>query len=253
MITAYNEPLVQASPDLDPLDMKILLVEDEFDVGSAIQRTLKQEKFIVDWMQNGDEAWYCLKQPQSQYTLAILDWMLPGLTGLELCRRLRTQQNAVPILMLTARDRWEDKVLGLDAGADDYLIKPFRMEELLARLRALQRRAPQFQAQQLQVGYLTLGYGDRTLTCQLPDEPPRRTRLSKKEFQLLEYFMKHPRQAMNRDQILNYLYELDAERISNVVAAQVRLLRRRLAEVDCADLIETIPGGSYRLNPRYAE
>lgn len=251
MLTAYNNPLTQAeSADLEFAGMKILLVEDEFDVGSAIQRTLKQEQFIVDWVQNGDEAWYCLKQ--SQYTLAILDWMLPGLTGLELCKRLRSQQNAMPILMLTARDRWEDKVLGLDAGADDYLIKPFRMEELLARLRALQRRSPQFQTQQLRVGYLTLEYGDRTVTCQFPDASSRSTRLSKKEFQLLEYFMKHPKQAMSRDQILNYLYELDAERISNVVAAQVRLLRKRLAEIDCGDLIETIPGGSYRIHPRYA-
>ncbi|HBE20891.1 MAG TPA: DNA-binding response regulator [Cyanobacteria bacterium UBA11149] len=232
--------------------MKILLVEDEFDVGSAIHRTLKQEKFIIDWVQNGEEAWYYLQEPLSQYTIAILDWMLPGLTGLELCQRLRARQNAIPILMLTARDRWEDKVLGLDAGADDYLIKPFRMEELLARLRALLRRAPQFQSQQLQVGPLVLSYSDRSLTYTVPDEPPRSTRLSKKEFQLLEYFMKHPKQSMSRERILNYLYELDAERVSNVVAAQVRLLRKRLAEIGCSDLIETISGGSYRINQRYA-
>jgi len=98
-----------------------------------------------------------------------------------------------------------------------------------------------------------LDYSDRVLTWQLPNEPPRSTRLSRKEFQLLEYFMRHPRQTLSRDQILNYLYEVDAERISNVVAAQVRLVRKRLAEIGCGDLIETIPGGSYRIHPRYAD
>jgi DNA-binding response OmpR family regulator len=178
--------------------------------------------------------------------------MLPSMTGLELCRRLRSQKNPLPVLMLTARDGWEDRVSGLDAGADDYLVKPFRMEELLARLRALQRRSPQSQAQILQVNDLALSYGDRCLTWQPPNQSPQSTRLSKKEFQLMEYFLRHPTQTLDRDRILNYLYELDTERVSNVVAAQVRLLRKRLAEIGCADLIETIPGGSYRIHPRYA-
>ena len=120
--------------------MKVLLVEDEIDLGTALQRTLQQEKYIVDWVQDGAAAWDYLDNRQAQYTLAIFDWMLPGLTGPELCKRLRERQNSLPVLMLTARDRWEDKVMGLDAGADDYLVKPFRMEELLARLRALWRR-----------------------------------------------------------------------------------------------------------------
>ncbi|NJR52803.1 MAG: response regulator transcription factor [Leptolyngbyaceae cyanobacterium CSU_1_3] len=233
--------------------MKILLVEDEVDVGAAILRTLKQEKYIVDWVQDGAEAWDFLTHSQLHYTLAIVDWMLPGLTGLELCRKLRQKQNSLPVLMLTARDRWEDRVSGLDAGADDYLVKPFRMEELLARLRALQRRSPQLQSQVLHVGHLMLDYSDRVLTWQSSNKSHQSTRLSKKEFQLLEYFMRHSTQTLSRDQILNYLYEMDAERVSNVVAAQVRLLRKRLAEIGCGDLIETIPGGSYRLHPRYAD
>lgn len=232
--------------------MKVLLVEDELDLGAAIRRTLNQEEYIVDWVQDGAEAWNYLNSQNAQYTLAILDWMLPRLTGLELCKRLREGQSPLPVLMLTARDRWEDKVIGLDAGADDYLVKPFRMEELLARLRALRRRSPQFQPQQLQVGSLILDCDSHTLYWQSP-RGERSIRLSKKEFQLLEYFMKHPRQAVSRDQILSYLYEMDTERISNVVAAQVRLLRRRLSELGCENLIQTVPGGIYRLNSAYAE
>lgn len=234
--------------------MKVLLVEDESDLGMAILRTLNQEKYIVDWVQDGTQAWNYLNSEHHHYTLAILDWMLPGLTGIELCERLRQQQNSLPVLMLTARDRWEDKVSGLDAGADDYLVKPFRMEELLARLRALWRRSPQYQPLQLQAGSLTLDCNNRVIYWQAPQGETRSIRLAKKEFQLMEYLMKHPRQAVSRDQILSYLYEVDTERISNVVAAQIRLLRRRLAEIGCDDAIETVAGGGYRLNTQtYAE
>ncbi|NET61179.1 MAG: response regulator transcription factor, partial [Symploca sp. SIO2E6] len=138
--------------------MRIILVEDEPDLGAAIKQTLNQEKYIVDWMLDGNEAWDCLANQWAQYTLAIIDWLLPSISGLELCQRLRAQKNPLPILMLTAKDRMEDKVAGLDAGADDYLVKPFGMAELLARLRALQRRSPQLQPQRLQVGNLTLDY-----------------------------------------------------------------------------------------------
>lgn len=233
--------------------MKVLLVEDELDLGSAIQRTLKQEKYIVDWVQNGTEAWDFLDRYEAQYTLAVFDWMLPGLPGVELCQRLRLYQSSLPVLILTARDRWEDKVMGLDAGADDYLVKPFRMEELLARLRALRRRSPQFQPTQIQVGGFTLDCHNRTICWQAPQQESRTVQLSKKEFQLMEYFMKHPRHAATRDQILSYLYEVDTERVSNVVAAQVRLLRRRLTELGCENAIQTVPGGGYRLNPAYAD
>lgn len=233
--------------------MKVLLVEDELDLGVAIERTLNQEKYIVDWVQDGAAALNYLDNQPAQYTLAIFDWMLPGLTGLDLCKRLREQKNFLPVLILTAKDRWEDKVIGLDAGADDYLVKPFRMEELLARLRSLRRRLPQFQPQQIQLGSLLLDCDNRVIYWKPLHEERRSIRLSKKEFQLLEYIMRHPRQAMTRDQILNYLYEVDAERISNVVAAQIRLLRRRLSELGCDDAIQTVPGGGYRLNSAYAD
>lgn len=234
--------------------MKVLLVEDEFDLGKAILRTLNQEKYIVDWVQDGLEAWGHLDIQHSHYTLAVLDWMLPRLTGIEICQRLRQQQNSLPVLILTARDCWEDKVTGLDAGADDYLVKPFRMEELLARLRALGRRSPQFQLSQLQSGSLTLDCSNRVIHWQTPHGETRNIRLAKKEFQLMEYLMRHPWQVVSREQILSYLYEMDTERISNVVAAQIRLLRRRLAEIGCDEVIETVAGGGYRLNTStYAE
>lgn len=121
--------------------MRILLVEDEPDLGEAIQRSLSRDKYVVDWVLDGTEAWNYLDNPQVQYTVAVLDWLLPGLSGVELCQRLRLQKNPLPVLMLTAKDSMADRVTGLDAGADDYLIKPFGMAELKARIRALGRRS----------------------------------------------------------------------------------------------------------------
>ena len=232
--------------------MRVILVEDEPDLGAAIKRTLNQEKYVVDWVLDGTEAWGYLDQ-WTQYTVGIFDWLLPGLSGLELCRRLREQKNFMPVLMLTAKDSLEDKVTGLDAGADDYLVKPFRKEELLARLRALQRRSPQFQPQQLQVGNLILDYGTSTVWFQSTLLAQQVIPLTNKEFQLLEYFMKHPNQIVTRDQIRNQLWDIGADPISNVVAAQVRLLRRKLGEIGSCRLIETVPNMGYRLNPIYAE
>ncbi|WNZ27343.1 response regulator transcription factor [Leptolyngbya sp. NK1-12] len=227
--------------------MRILLVEDEPDLGRAIQRALTREKYIVDWVQDGSEAWNYLDNGWATYTVAVFDWLLPGLSGIELCQRLRQQQNSLPVLMLTARDRLEDKVAGLDAGADDYLVKPFGMIELLARLRALQRRSPQTYSPFLQVGRLTLDYATLTVSVQQSSQA-QIIQLTAKEFQLLEYFMKHPQQIVNRDQLMNALWEVQAEPISNVVSAQIRLLRRKLADYNCDDMIETVYGLGYRFN-----
>jgi DNA-binding response OmpR family regulator len=228
--------------------MRILLVEDESDLGTAIQRVLIREKYVVDWVQDGTEAWNYLESQWTQYTVAVFDWLLPGLTGLELCKRLRARQNPLPVLMLTARESLEDRVIGLDAGADDYLVKPFGMVELLARLRALQRRSPQFPNQILQVGCLTLDYATSTVSVQNAQGVSQAVQLTTKEFQLLEHFMKHPQQIINRDQLMNGLWGVQAEPTSNVVAAQIRLLRRKLAEYGCDDVIETVYGLGYRFN-----
>lgn len=228
--------------------MRILLVEDEPDLGTAIQRTLSRDKYVVDWVQDGIDAWDCLDNRQVHYTLAIFDWLLPGLSGIELCQRLRSQHNSLPVLILTAKDRMDDKVTGLDAGADDYLVKPFGMAELRARLRALQRRSPQLQSPQLQVGNLTLDYGTATVFTQSIRGQQQAIPLTAKEFQLLEYFMQHPNQILSRDQLMNQVWDLQADPTSNVVPAQIRLLRRKLAEHQCEELLETAYGLGYRLN-----
>jgi DNA-binding response OmpR family regulator len=223
--------------------MHLLLLEDEVDLAIAIQKSLRTQKYVVDWAQDGEEAWEYLRQPDV-YTLAIFDWMVPQVSGLELCQRLRKQQSQLPVLMLTARDRMEDRVAGLDAGADDYLVKPFGMEELLARVRALLRRPSNMQTQVLEIDGICLDYQSYALTQQ--NTAP--IQLTAKEFQLLEYFMRHPNQILTHDQIRSRLWSLADESVSNVVAAQIRLLRRKLEEVDRGNAIETIRGLGYRFN-----
>ncbi len=203
---------------------------------------------LADWFLDGTHAWQYLETAWTEYTVAILDWMLPGISGLELCKRLRSHSSPLPILMLTAKDRMEEKIIGLDAGADDYLVKPFDMPELRARLRALRRRSPQLQPRHFQVGSLTLDYSTHTVTRQYAHGKNQLIPLTIKEFQLLEYFMKHPHQVLTRDQIINQLWEIGAEPVSNVVAAQIRLLRRKLGD-DNNSLIDTIYAVGYRLNP----
>jgi DNA-binding response OmpR family regulator len=233
--------------------MRVLLVEDEPDLGTAIKWALKQEKYIVDWAQDGDEAWSYLESQWTQYTLAILDWLLPGIMGIDLCQRLRQRGSALPVLMLTARDGLADRITGLDAGADDYLIKPFDMEELLARLRALQRRSPLLHTQQLQLGHILLDYTNRTVYYQTPAQELQPIALTNKEFQLLEYFMTHPHQTVTGEHLLYQIWEAGTEVTSNAVAAQIRLLRRKLAEKGCQDLIETVPSMGYRIHPKYVQ
>ncbi|MGH1395581.1 MAG: two-component system response regulator RppA [Trichormus sp.] len=228
--------------------MRVLLVEDEPDLGTAIKRTLTQQKYVVDLVMNGDEAWEFLENSWTQYTLAIFDWMIPGISGLELCQKLRYRHHHLPVLMLTAKDSMEDKVTGLDAGADDYLVKPFGMAELLARLRALQRRSPQFQPQELTLGNLNLDYSNSKVITKDAAGNKQEIALTNKEFQLLEYFMKHPNYIVTSEQLRYQLWEVNAEPVSNVVAAQVRLLRRKLANGGYQNMIETLHGLGYRLN-----
>ena len=231
--------------------MRIILVEDETDLGFAIERTLSQKSYVVDWVQDGNIAWDYLENCWTQYTLGIFDWLLPGLSGLELLKRLRQQNNPLPVLMLTAKDTMEDKVIGLDAGADDYLVKPFGMLELLARLRALQRRSPQLQPQQLQVGNISLDYKTNSVWLTEAGVPKQSVSLTAKEFQFLEYFMRHPGQIITSEQLLAQIWSLEAEPMSNVVAAQVRLLRRKLTALGGERLIKTVYGLGYRFEPQY--
>ncbi|MBP0030258.1 two-component system response regulator RppA [Roseofilum sp. Guam] len=227
--------------------MRILLVEDEEDLGLAIKQVLVSEKYVVDWVLDGLEAWHYLDSEWTDYTVAIIDWLLPKLSGLELCQRLREEKKTVPVLMLTALGEPENRIAGLDAGADDYLVKPFIMDELLARLRALQRRSPQFQPQTLILGHFSLDDGNTSLSVNVT-EPPQTIPLTVKEFQIFAYLMKHPDRIIPGSKIRNQLWDLDAEPMSNVVAAQMRLIRRKLASYNCVCPIETIRGQGYRFN-----
>lgn len=226
--------------------MRVLLAEDEPDLGRAIKRVLTQEGYVVDWVQSGDEAQDFLECDADIYTVGVFDWMLPGMTGVDLCRWLRHRSSALPVLILTAKDKIEDRITGLDAGADDYLVKPFSMAELLARLRALRRRSPEFKSAQLQIGLLLLDYDRRVAILHPGERAEALIELTQKEFLLLRYLMEHPGQIVTREQVLNQLWEVGAEPNSNVVAAQMRLLRRKLREYGY--LIETVYGMGYRFN-----
>lgn len=216
------------------------------DLGLAIKQVLIGEKYVVDWVSDGAQAWHCLENQWTDYTVAIVDWLLPKISGLELCRRLRLQQNPLPVLMLTALGQTENRITGLDAGADDYLVKPFVMDELLARLRALQRRSPQLQPQNLTVGAFTLDHANNALCVERGDRSLLMIPLTIKEFQVLAYLMQNPDRIIPGSKIRQQLWDLDEEPISNVVAAQMRLLRRKFASYNCDCPIETVPGQGYR-------
>lgn len=230
--------------------MRILLVKKDSDLGAALKRTLNQQGYVVDWVTNGLWAWDYLENPRIHYTLAVFDWILPGLPGVELCYRLRQQDNSLLVLMLTASEQMDARIMGLDAGADDCLSEPFGIAELLARLRALKRRLPILEeAAKLQVGNLTLDSGTHSVTQLALDGKTQTLPLSRKEFQLLECFMRHPNQIVSQRQIMNYLWEIDTDYpSSNAVAAQIRLLRRKLGSVLTNSSIETVYGIGYRLN-----
>jgi two-component system Ni(II)/redox-responsive regulator NrsR len=228
--------------------MRILLAEDETDLGLAIKKVLVSEKYVVDWVTDGSQAWDYLDNQWTDYTLVIVDWLLPGLSGLELCQKLRAQDNPLPVLMLTALGEPENRVEGLDAGADDYLTKPFVMAELLARLRALQRRSPQFQPQILTLGNFSLDPSNNLLIIMISAHQHQEINLTIKEFQIFQYLMQNPGQIIAGSKIRQQLWDLDEEPMSNVVAAQMRLIRRKLAQHQCLCPIETVPGQGYRLN-----
>lgn len=198
--------------------MRILLVEDEPDLGAALKDTLNQHNYTVDWVLNGKIAWDYLETKSTKYDVAIFDWMLPELSGIELLRRLRSQKSSLPVLMLTAKSTTEDKVTGLDTGADYYLIKPFGMKELLAVLRALKRRSPELAAQLLTLGCISLNYSNNCICVCDSNNCQQTLALTNKEFQLLEYFMRHPDRIINREQILSQLWNWNTESMSNVVS-----------------------------------
>ena len=226
--------------------MRILLVEDDPAQLEPLHTVLLQAGHIVDGLEDGETAQWLLSQ--KEYDLLILDWMLPNVSGLSLCRQYRRLGKTAPVLMLTAKDTTADKVAGLDAGADDYLVKPTDLIELLARVRALGRRSPVLQADTLNVDQLHLNLN--TLTV---ERDTTKIQLTAREFQLLEYFFRHPGQVLSRDRIENALWEWGAEPESNAVTTLVKRLRQRLQSLNATDWIETIYGMGYRFQSPYVQ
>ena len=231
------------------MPLRILLVEDEGDLAAAIQTVLHRQGHVVDHCAGGLEGWELLRSELARYDLGIVDWMLPDLSGVELCRRARTAGMGLPLLLLTARTDTADRVEGLDAGADDYLSKPFAMEELLARIRALQRRHPSYRDPQISAGSYCMDPATGTLLVQLTDRTVS-VELSAKEQQLMAYFLEHPGQIIPGSRLRHQLWDVHQDPVSNVVAAQVRLLRRKLAAHGLSSPIETVPSKGYRLTPQ---
>lgn len=223
--------------------MRILLVDDEVEMADPLGRMLTREGYDVDIAYDGARGSHLAQQ--GGYDLLILDWMLPHQSGLEICQLLRSQGDRTPVLFLTAKDTLDDRVAGLDAGADDYLVKPFELRELMARVRALLRRPTNLEPpppQRLQVDDLELD-----VTNQVAQRRGRRIELSEKEAQLLEYLMRHPNQLLTHDQIHHHLWKDSIEKpTSNALAAQVRLLRRKIETRNEPPLLHTVYGRGYR-------
>ncbi|MBW4636949.1 MAG: response regulator transcription factor [Gloeocapsa sp. UFS-A4-WI-NPMV-4B04] len=222
--------------------MLILLVEDDRAQLEPLYAALQGAGHIVDAIEDGEIAQGLISQ--KDYDLLILDWMLPKVSGVSLCQQYRRTGKTAPVLMLTAKDTTSDKVTGLDAGADDYLVKPVDVIELLARVRALGRRSPQWMGDTLSIADLQLHLTSLTL-----ERKQVTIQLSTREFQLMEYLMRHPRQVLSHDQIEQALWEWGTEPESNAVATLVRRLRQRLQAVGVKDWLETLYGTGYRLNP----
>jgi two-component system OmpR family response regulator len=220
--------------------VRVLVVEDEPKMANLIRRGLMADGFDADLARRGDVG---LSMASSgQYDAIVLDVMLPGLNGFEVCAKLRAEDNWTPILMLTARDAVDDRVAGLDRGADDYLVKPFSFAELAARLRALVRRGTAQAPESLTIGQLQLDRAARRVS-----RGEQEIQLSAKEFLLLETLMQHAGRVLDRYQLLEQVWEYDFESRSNVVDVYIRYLREKVDRPFGVVSIETVRGAGYRL------
>lgn len=224
--------------------MRILLVDDEPELTEALGQVLTKEGYGVDIAGDGEGGWQLIQA--HRYDLLILDWMLPQLSGIELCGRVRSLGSQTPVLILTAKDTLDDRVMGLDAGADDYLVKPFQLRELLARVRALLRRSPNAYGgggTRLKFADLELDLDNQTALRQ-----GRSIALSEKETQLLAFLMQNPGRLLSHGDIQNHLWPDDRPPSSNVLAALMRLVRRKIEQPPSPPLIHTVYGKGYRFD-----
>ena len=226
--------------------MRILVVEDEDRIAEFVRNGLSEHGYAVDVARDGGEAldWADI----ADFDVIILDVMLPVRDGVAVCKTLRTRGLRTPILMLTARDAVEDRVLGLDSGADDYLVKPFAFAELVARLRALTRREPQVRSPVLRLGDLVLDSTTREVT-----RGGRLVDVTTKEYTLLEYLMRNPNQVLTRTMIAEHVWNYDFDNVTNVIDVHVRNLRRKIDDPFPAKLIHTARGAGYRISSRQPE
>lgn len=222
--------------------MRILVVEDNHRLSSSLKMNLAHEGYSVDTAYDGQEGQDLAEL--APYDLIILDVLLPAKDGFEVCRGLRRRRIHTPILLLTARDSVDDRVQGLDCGADDYLVKPFAMRELLARLRALLRRQQPYQPGRLEMGSLVVD--PITHTVERAGKP---IELTPKEFALLEFMLYHPNQVVTREMIEQHIWNYDFECESNVIDVYVRRLRRKIDDPFPVKLLTTVRGIGYRLTP----
>ncbi|MGB3496303.1 MAG: two-component system response regulator RppA [Elainellaceae cyanobacterium] len=223
--------------------MRILLVDDEVELTDPLSLMLRRQGYIVDVADEGSTGETLANQ--QPYDLLILDWMLPNRSGIEICQALRSHGNTTPVLFLTAKDTVDDRVSGLDAGADDYLVKPFELKELLARVRALLRRPPTL-SESDRPSRLVLGDLILDEENQLAFRGDRPIELSEKENQLLAYLIRHPNQVLVHDELHQALWKPGTQPSSNALVAQIRLLRRKIEAEGEAPLIHTIYGKGYR-------
>ena len=226
------------------MNERILIIEDDQAILKVLQRGLAYEGYTVDTATEGRSGLMLARDHQPD--LVILDWMLPGMDGLEICHRMRTANGSVPILMLTAKDAVQDRIQGLDAGADDYMVKPFNLDELLARVRALLRRTQPDRVPVLKFADLTLDTGSRQAS-----RGTRLVQLTAKEYELLELFLRHPKQVLTREVIFDRVWGYDFGGESNVLEVYIRYLRQKLEEGGEMRLIHTVRGVGYvmRENP----
>jgi len=221
--------------------MKILIVEDEHLIANALKKGLEQEHYIVDLAFDGLEGYDLASS--GDYDIVLLDLMLPKMDGLEICRQLRWQQIHVPILMLTAKSQLEDKIKGLNCGADDYLTKPFAFEELLARIRALTRRPQNATTEILAAGDLSLNLSTYEIIRQ--NKP---ISLSSKEYSLLECLMRHANKILTKDQLIQHVWSYESDILPNTVEVYIRNLRQKIDKGFNKKLIKTVRGFGYKIS-----
>ena len=225
--------------------MKILIIEDEENLAKILKLGLEREGYAVDYVLDGEMGQRRLEMHHRDYDMVIADLMMPKKSGLEVCREVRKLDISLPILILTAKDSLEDKVTLLDAGADDYLVKPFHFNEVLARIRALTRRPKPVMSTEIKVSDLTLIPATRTATG-----AGKPMKLTLKEYRLLEYFMRRPDQVLEREDILQNIWDFDFDSMSNIVDVYINRLRSKIDKNRPRKMLETVRGVGYRLRTK---